>query len=78
MLLASLGAVVSCGPAAVTFPDPNLEIAIREAINKPEGSIYPSDLEGSPALMPPGEISPTLPDWISVLISPGLCLMATR
>ncbi len=29
----------------VTFPDANLEAAIRETINKPEGSIYPSDLE---------------------------------
>lgn len=31
---------------AVTFPDPNLEAAIREAIGKPTGPIYPSDLEG--------------------------------
>jgi len=29
----------------VTFPDSNLEAAIREAINKPEGLIYISDLE---------------------------------
>jgi Leucine-rich repeat (LRR) protein len=29
----------------VTFPDSNLEVAIREAINKPEGAIYLSDLE---------------------------------
>ena len=29
----------------VTFPDPNLETAIREALNKPEGAIYTSDLE---------------------------------
>ena len=30
---------VSCGPAVeeVTFPDPNLKAAIREAIDKPEG-----------------------------------------
>ncbi len=28
----------------VTFPDANLEAAVREAINKPEGSIYTSDL----------------------------------
>ena len=30
----------------VTFPDPHLEAAIREAINKPTGDIYPSDLAG--------------------------------
>jgi len=30
----------------VTFLDPNLEAAIREAIGKPTGDIYPSDLEG--------------------------------
>ena len=31
---------------AVTFPDPNLEAAIREAISKPTGCICPSDLRG--------------------------------
>ena len=35
---------------AVTFADPNLEAAIREAIGKPTGPIYPSDLEGLPSL----------------------------
>jgi Leucine-rich repeat (LRR) protein len=30
----------------VKFPDPNLEAAIRAAINKPEGAIYAVDLEG--------------------------------
>jgi hypothetical protein len=30
----------------IAFPDPNLEAAIREAIGKPTGDIYPSDLEG--------------------------------
>jgi Leucine-rich repeat (LRR) protein len=30
----------------VIFPDPNLEAAIRGAINKPEGAIYAADLEG--------------------------------
>ena len=29
---------------AVHFPDPNLEAAVREAIDKPTGNIYPSDL----------------------------------
>jgi len=33
-------------PTPVTFPDPNLETAIREAIGKPMGDIYPSDLAG--------------------------------
>jgi Leucine-rich repeat (LRR) protein len=32
-------------PQEVTFPDPNLEAAIRDALNKPTGSIYASDLE---------------------------------
>ncbi len=31
--------------SATTFPDANLEVAIRKAINKPEGPIYASDLE---------------------------------
>jgi len=30
----------------VTFPDPNLEAAIREALNKPEGPITDEDLAG--------------------------------
>ena len=30
----------------VSFPDPNLEAAIREAIGKPTGDIYVTDLEG--------------------------------
>jgi len=30
----------------VTFPDPNLEAAIRDAIAKPTGDIYQSDLDG--------------------------------
>ena len=29
----------------ITFPDPNLEDAIRDTVGKPEGSIYTSDLE---------------------------------
>jgi len=35
---------------SVTFPDPNLEAAIREAIAKPTGDIYESDLEGLTSL----------------------------
>ena len=34
----------------VTFPDPKLETAIREAIGKPTGDIYQSDLEGLTSL----------------------------
>jgi len=30
--------------SAIAFPDPNLEAVIREAIGKPEGAIYASDL----------------------------------
>ncbi|MFC1874855.1 redoxin domain-containing protein [Chloroflexota bacterium] len=35
----------SITPSLALIPDANLEAAIREAINKPEGSIYTSDLE---------------------------------
>jgi len=31
--------------SSLTFPDSNLEVAIREVINRPEGAIYGSDLE---------------------------------
>ncbi len=34
----------------VEFPDANLEAAIREAIGKPTGDIYPSDLKGLTSL----------------------------
>ena len=39
----------------VKFPDPNLEAAIRAAINKPEGAIYPADLDGLKSLNPSGK-----------------------
>jgi Leucine-rich repeat (LRR) protein len=32
--------------SAVNFPDPNLEAAIREALNKPSGAIHASELAG--------------------------------
>ena len=38
------------GGEQVIFPDPNLEAAIREAIDKPEGPIYASELEGLTSL----------------------------
>ncbi|MGD1117908.1 MAG: leucine-rich repeat domain-containing protein [Dehalococcoidales bacterium] len=37
-------------PVVVTFPDPNLEAAIRSAINKQSGDIYASDLLGLTSL----------------------------
>jgi Leucine-rich repeat (LRR) protein len=43
------------GALAVTFPDPNLEAAIRAAIDKPTGDIYPSDLEALTALNASGK-----------------------
>ncbi len=33
------------GDNGFSFPDPNLEAAVREAIDKPEGPIYPEDLQ---------------------------------
>lgn len=42
--------------SAVTFLDPNLEAAIREAIGKPAGNIYESDLETLTALDAPGQL----------------------
>tara|TARA_B100000315_G_scaffold249373_1_gene280483 strand:+ start:608 stop:1147 length:540 start_codon:yes stop_codon:yes gene_type:complete len=37
--------VPACSDATVTFPDWNLEITIRDTINKPEGPIFMSDLK---------------------------------
>jgi hypothetical protein len=44
---ASGGTIFAQSPdeASVTFPDPNLESTIRNAIDKPEGAIYISDVE---------------------------------
>jgi len=39
------GPVQADGNPVVIFPDPNLETAIREAIDKPVGDIYQSELE---------------------------------
>jgi len=57
LALAIIATCVGCGDegptdetvtdeTAVTFPDSNLEAAIREAIGKPEGPIHTSELEG--------------------------------
>jgi internalin A len=37
-------------PLQVTIPDSALEVALRNALNKPEGPIYKSDLESLTAL----------------------------
>ena len=41
---------VAVADDAVNFPDPNLQAAIRQAIGKPTGDIYQSDLAGLTAL----------------------------
>jgi len=42
----SPGGTTPTAEEEVTFPDPNLEAAVREAIGKPEGTIQISELEG--------------------------------
>jgi hypothetical protein len=46
LLMALLPASVIKADEIVVFPDPNLEAAVREAIGKPSGDIYQSDLVG--------------------------------
>jgi len=50
IVLVMVFSLSACGPKVVTFPDPNVEAAIREAIGKPEGPIYASELEGITSL----------------------------
>ena len=50
IVLVMVFSLSACGPKVATFPDPNLEVAIRQAINKPEGPIYASELEGLTSL----------------------------
>jgi len=38
--------VIAPAPVIVVFPDSNLDAVIREAIGKPKGAIYTTDLEG--------------------------------
>ncbi len=38
--------IIPSAGTSIVFPDPNLEAVIRKAINKSEGAIYASDLEG--------------------------------
>ncbi|MFO7774146.1 MAG: leucine-rich repeat domain-containing protein [Dehalococcoidia bacterium] len=44
--MSELGLLIIVDEEPIYFPDPNLRAAIREAISKPTGDIYPSDLEG--------------------------------
>ena len=46
----SLSSCSGAGDPVVTFPDPNLDTAIREALNKPSGPIYASELAGLASL----------------------------
>jgi Leucine-rich repeat (LRR) protein len=39
-----------CGLAGISFPDQNLEAAIREAVGKPTGDIYEADVENLTSL----------------------------
>jgi len=48
LLALLLPASVANADEIVTFPDPNLEAAIREAIGKPTGDIFQSDLAPKP------------------------------
>jgi len=45
---------LSCSTGSVSFPDPDLEEAIRDAIDKPTGTITESDLSGITALYAQG------------------------
>ena len=63
LVLVIISACVVCGSnvaaqepneTPVTFPDANLEAAIREAIDKPEGLIFTSDLDGLTSLKTKG------------------------
>ena len=49
LIAAFVGCANSVGPE-VTFPDSNLEEAVREAIGKPLGKIHTSDLKGLTSL----------------------------
>ncbi|MFC2062339.1 leucine-rich repeat domain-containing protein [Chloroflexota bacterium] len=52
--LVTTGLAQSSNDTPVTFPDANLEAAIREAIDKPEGLIFTSDLDGLTSLKTKG------------------------
>ena len=46
ILLLPVCSTVGFAQVVVNFPDPGLEAAIGDAINKPSGDIYDSDLVG--------------------------------
>ena len=48
--LVILFSLPACSSTAVNFPDPNLERAVRYAVDKPKGRIYAPDLEGLTSL----------------------------
>ena len=48
--VALVAGMTACGPTAVTFADPDLETAVREAIAIPEGPVYSSDLHSLTSL----------------------------
>ena len=53
ILLVTISSLCACGSGGIVFPDPNLEAIIRESIDKPEGDILTSDLEGLTSLFAP-------------------------
>lgn len=50
-----LGGCSSDREQPITFPDPNLEAAIRQAIGRPSGDIHKTDLQGLISFAAPGE-----------------------
>ena len=49
ILLALVFSISACTEGGI-FPDPNLDALVRKAIDKPEGAILPSELEGLTSL----------------------------
>jgi len=43
--IAGVLSLIACGAPSVTCPDANLELAIRESINKSEGPIFAAELK---------------------------------
>ena len=56
VVLVTIGLAQPPGETPVTFPDANLEAAIRRAVEKPEGLIFTSDLDGLTSLEASGKI----------------------
>ncbi len=68
LLCILVAAVIGSGCAdesrVVSFPDPNVELAIREALGKTEGDIYTSDLEKLTELTLGGLFMVTVPEKV--------------